>query len=98
MVIAMEPFYELLFRLSKRTDVPKVISLPRDMVVAVNGKKFKLIEKTYVMGVADDLAFVVKHPVSNCLSGLNMAFAALNYNTLTKGANHGRSSTDSRVG
>lgn len=79
MVITMIPLCEWLDQLAKRTDVPKIVKLPRDTVVTVNGKRFRLMDNTYAMGTASDLAIALKPQVPNSINRLNMAFAALNH-------------------
>ena len=56
--LVMNSLYELAVRLSRRTDLPRVVSLPRNTVVTVGGKCFRLMEKTYVVGTPDDRAAV----------------------------------------
>lgn len=50
----MTELMQSLVALSRRTDIPKLLSLPRDTVVQVNGRSFRLDEPARVVGTPDD--------------------------------------------
>lgn len=50
----MQSLMQSLFALSRRTDIPRLLSLPRDTVVQVNGRSFRLVDPAMVEGTPDD--------------------------------------------